>query len=181
MACDVRLLAQICCSHLFCWAGFKCSHFDRNSDGEKKGACVQLESLALRFAERWGESLEILQFTEVNSLQEHSQGLKRFALCSVPLKCCDTSRSWINASVRPNPSLINVVLHLEKVVCQCSKINWLFALAVCLPGRHWPAWYGPTCELFYLYLSNRSDSLTADCKRLINPGMIMKSLQEAIF
>lgn len=93
---------------------------------------MQLEMLALRFA----EPLEILQFTEVNSLQEHSQGLKRFALSSVQLKCCDTSRSWINASVRPNLSLINVVLHLEKVVCQRSKINWLFALAVCLPGRH---------------------------------------------
>ena len=125
MACDAQLLAQICCSHLFCPASLKCFHFDRNK--HLKRSCARHKLLTLRFVEPRGRSPRILQFTGARSLQKHSRWLKRFAELSAVKMLWHASCSWINDSVRPNLGLINAVLHLEKVMCHYSKINWLFA------------------------------------------------------
>lgn len=122
MACDGQLLAQICCSHLFCLAGLKCSHFDGNRNFKRSR--TRRDLLTLRFVEPTGKSL---QLAGANSLQQHSQWLKRFAERSAVKLLWHASRSWINDSGRSNLGLINADLHLEKVMCHCSKINWLFA------------------------------------------------------
>lgn len=119
MACDGQLLAQICCSHLFCFNSLKCSHLDRNK--HVKRSCVHHELLTLTFV----ESLGTLLFTGAYSLQLHSQWPKRLAELSAGKMLWHASRGWINDSVKPNLVLINAVLHLGKVACQCTKNQWV--------------------------------------------------------
>lgn len=102
MLCDVQLLAQICCRHLFCLASLKCSRSDTKED-----VCYKL--LTDRFPKPCGESLGILQLTEVNSRQKH------FPLDLTANKML-WHIGWICDSAQSDLSLINVVLHVVKVM-----------------------------------------------------------------
>lgn len=104
MACDVQLLAQICCSHLFCLASLKHSHSSSNK--RLKRSCLHLEMLTLLSVIKWIDSV-------VEMLRQDSHG-------------------WISHSVRSKVGLINAVFHLVEVVChnQSKKINHLFAVGL---------------------------------------------------
>lgn len=58
MLCDVQLLAQICCRHLFGLARLKCSHSDT------KEVCCKLHMY--RFPKPCGQSPGIFQLSEAN-------------------------------------------------------------------------------------------------------------------
>lgn len=83
MLCDVQLLAQICCGHLFCLASLKCSHSDTKED-----VCSNL--LTDRFPQPFSDSPGILQLSEVNSRQKH------FPLDLSANKNVVTHRSWMD-------------------------------------------------------------------------------------
>lgn len=135
MACDAQLLAQICCSHLFCLCWCKNILTPTGTNTLKEAVFVCHELLTSRFAEPWGKSPGIPQFTGASWPQSNPQWLKRFAQLSAVKILWHASHGRINDSVMPNLGLINAVLHLEKVACQCRKINSLFAEGLFHPNH----------------------------------------------
>lgn len=113
----------------------KHSHSNRNKHLKRSCVCVCHELLTSRFAEPWGKSPGIPQFTGASRPQSNPQWLKRFVELSAVKILWHASHGRINDSVTPNLGLIDAVLHLEKVACQCRKINSLFAEGLFHPNH----------------------------------------------
>lgn len=132
---DAQLLAQICHRHLFCLASLKCCHSHTKED-----VCFKL--LTHGFPKPWGASPGILPLNEVNSRQKH------FPLdLSVNKMLWHIGHGWISDLAKSDLTLINVVLHLVKVMSLFSKMRVLTSrvLSKINPLRKK---YGTTCKLY---------------------------------